>query len=40
MTYIYFLFTLEIEWKWVKAHDGNRWNEYVDNLARKCAETV
>jgi ATP-dependent DNA helicase PIF1 len=29
-----------IEWKWVKAHNGNQWNEYVDNLARKCAETV
>ena len=29
-----------IEWNWVKAHNGNRWNEYVDNLARKCAETV
>ena len=29
-----------IEWKWVKAHNGNRWNEYVDDLARKCAETV
>lgn len=27
-----------IEWKWVKAHNGNRWNEYVDDLARKCAE--
>ena len=29
-----------IEWKWVKAHNGNRWNEYVDDLARRCAETV
>ena len=26
--------------KWVKAHNGNRWNEYVDNLARSCADTV
>jgi ribonuclease HI len=24
----------KIEWKWVKAHNGDRWNEYVDTLAR------
>ena len=30
----------QITWKWVKAHNGNKWNEYVDDLARKCAETI
>ncbi len=23
----------EIELKWIKAHDGSRWNEYADSLA-------
>jgi ribonuclease HI len=23
----------EVELRWVKAHDGNRWNEYADALA-------
>ncbi|WCR58367.1 ribonuclease HI [Wolbachia endosymbiont of Ctenocephalides felis wCfeJ] len=25
----------EINWKWVKAHDGDKYNEEADNLARK-----
>ncbi|MCV3769471.1 MAG: ribonuclease HI [Wolbachia pipientis] len=25
----------EINWKWVKAHSGNKYNEEVDSLARK-----
>ena len=24
----------KIEWEWVKAHNGNRWNEQVDQLAK------
>jgi ribonuclease HI len=27
-----------IEWKWVKAHNGNPHNEAVDKLARSCAK--
>ena len=27
-----------ITWEWVKAHNGNKWNEKVDTLARTCAE--
>ena len=27
-----------VTWKWVKAHNGNKWNEKVDTLARTCAE--
>ena len=29
-----------IEWKWVKAHNGNHQNEMVDKLARECAEKL
>ena len=29
---------IHIEWKWVKAHNGNLMNEKVDKLARSCAE--
>ena len=29
---------VRIEWKWVKAHNGNPMNEKVDKLARSCAE--
>ena len=29
-----------IEWKWVKAHNGNRQNEAVDKLARECAKNL
>ena len=28
----------EIDWRWVKAHNGNPMNEQVDKLARECAE--
>jgi len=28
-----------IQWEWVKAHNGNKWNEKVDNIARNCALT-
>ena len=31
---------LHIDWKWVKAHNGNPMNEKVDKLARTCAELV
>lgn len=31
---------LHVEWKWVKAHNGNPMNEKVDKLARSCAELV
>ena len=30
----------KIEWKWVKAHNGDPNNEKVDSLARKCAECI
>jgi ribonuclease HI len=30
----------KINWIWVKAHNGNRLNEYVDRLARKEAEML
>jgi ribonuclease HI len=30
----------KIHWVWVKSHDGNSLNEYVDNLARKEAESL
>ena len=26
---------LEIDWRWVKGHAGNRWNERADTLARQ-----
>lgn len=29
-----------IEWKWVKAHNGNLKNEEVDKLARECAKNI
>lgn len=29
-----------IEWKWVKAHNGNPQNEAVDRLARECAKNL
>lgn len=29
-----------IEWKWVKAHAGNKYNEMVDELARQAATKV
>jgi len=28
----------DVQWKWVKAHNGNPLNEEVDKLARSCAE--
>jgi ribonuclease HI len=30
----------EIRWKWVKGHDGNTWNEYVDQLATRARESL
>lgn len=30
----------EIQWKWVKGHDGDEMNEKADELARKGAEEV
>jgi ribonuclease HI len=30
----------KIHWNWVKAHNGNKMNEYVDCLARKEAELL
>ena len=27
-----------VTFKWVKAHNGNEWNEYADELARSAAE--
>ncbi|MFQ3307114.1 MAG: ribonuclease HI [Candidatus Midichloriaceae bacterium] len=29
---------LEVRWHWVKAHNGNKYNEIVDTLARNAAE--
>jgi ribonuclease HI len=29
----------QIEWVWVKGHSGNHYNEIVDELARKAAES-
>src|SRR6056300_809177 len=29
-----------IEWRWVKAHNGNPQNEAVDKLARECAKNL
>ena len=31
---------LVLEWKWVKAHNGDPMNEAVDTLARKTAELI
>jgi ribonuclease HI len=30
----------QINWQWVKAHNGNRYNEIVDQLARKSAKNA
>jgi ribonuclease HI len=30
----------KVEWRWVKAHNGNPLNEEVDKLARDCAKKV
>ena len=30
----------DIIWNWVKAHDNNKYNNQVDELARKAAETL
>ena len=27
----------DIEWRWVKGHSGNKYNEIVDDLAREAA---
>ena len=29
-----------VEWRWVKAHNGNPKNEEVDKLARQSAEMI
>lgn len=29
-----------VTFKWIKAHNGNQWNEYADELARSAAELV
>jgi len=29
-----------VEWRWVKAHNGNPMNELVDKLARECATSI
>jgi ribonuclease HI len=29
-----------VEWKWVKAHNGNPQNEAVDAYARECANIL
>jgi len=34
------LLTPGIEFKWVKAHNGNKWNEKVDTIARDCAGLI
>lgn len=31
---------LHVEFRWVKAHNGNLWNEKADALAKKCALQV
>jgi ribonuclease HI len=30
----------QIEWVWVKGHAGNHYNELVDEIARKAAESI
>lgn len=30
----------DIEWIWVKGHDGNKYNEMVDKMAKKQAESI
>ena len=32
--------TPHIQIVWVKAHNGNRWNEEVDKMARACAQLI
>ena len=34
------LLTPGIKFKWVKAHNGNKWNEKVDTVARDCARLI
>lgn len=34
------LMTPGIHFKWVKAHNGNKWNEKVDTVARECARLI
>ena len=34
------LVTEFVTFEWVKAHNGDRWNEEVDALARKCAQLI
>jgi len=36
---LYELKTPKIQFIWVKAHNGNKWNGEVDKLARTCATT-
>ena len=31
---------IDIEWNWVKAHNGNEYNEIVDNIAREEAKRM
>lgn len=31
---------LNLNWHWVKSHNGNKWNEYVDNLAHSAANNL
>ena len=30
----------DIEWKWVKAHANNKYNNRVDEIARNCAKEI
>lgn len=31
---------LDVTWKWVKAHNGNKWNEEADRLANNSAKEI
>jgi len=31
---------LQVEWCWVKAHNGNKYNELVDKMAFQCARNI
>ena len=31
---------LQVEWCWVKAHNGNKYNEIVDKMALQCARNI
>lgn len=31
---------LDIEWKWTPGHSGDRWNEYVNNLAQSAIRRI